>query len=372
MSVLIDVSPLMLRSAGVKAYIWYWIKALIDTAGADAVRTFPRVDFSGTLDHERSMAGTFETCAGLAALYAVNYLNLPLIDLGLGSARLFHATNQVRRAPRVKLLTSTLHDLTCWSMPAMHTPGNIRADSEFAERIWKRADALIAVSESTRRDAIQYLGLSPDRVVTIHSGVSQPFFDITDEAARETARKYSLDKPFVLVVGTIEPRKNTARLLDAWESLPDRYRRDFDLVVAGPAGWAAERSVARLREASNAVRWLGYVAEADLPGLTRAATVAAYPSLYEGFGFPVAQAMAAGTAVLTSNVSSLPEVGADGCEYVDPISTKSIAEGLTRLLDSDSLRRQLGAAGAATARQRYRWSICAERSLSLFRSLGAF
>ncbi len=371
MSLLIDVSPLMLRSAGVKAYIWYWTKALIEAAGKDAVRTFPRVDFSGTLNHESSMASPLETFAGLLTLFTTNYLGLPLINLGLGRSKLFHATNQVRRPPRVKYLTSTLHDLTCWSMPAMHTHDNIRADALFAERVWKQADAIIAVSESTRRDAIQYLGLPPERVVTIHSGVSEPYFEVTGETARETARKYSLDKPFVLVVGTIEPRKNTARLLDAWTSLPDRYRREFDLVLAGPAGWAAERTVARLRQSSKDVRWLGYVAEADLPGLTRAATLAAYPSLYEGFGFPVAQAMATGRAVLTSDVSSLPEVGADGCEYVDPICTNSIAAGLIRLLDSDSLRLQLGAAGAAIARQRYRWSICAGKSLGLFRDLGA-
>jgi alpha-1,3-rhamnosyl/mannosyltransferase len=368
---LIDVSPLLLRSAGVKAYIWYWTKALIEAAGKDAVRTFPRIDFSRSIDHEHSMASAFETFAGLATLYATNHLGLSLINLGLGRTKLFHATNQIRRVPRVRLLTSTLHDLTCWSMPSMHTKANIHADSQFAERVWKRADALIAVSENTRQDAINHLGISPDRIVTIHSGVSEVYFNVTDETACEAARKYSLDKPFVLVVGTIEPRKNTARLLDAWASLPARYRDDFDLVLAGPAGWATERTVARLRQAASGVRWLGYVAETDLPGLTRAATIAAYPSLYEGFGFPVAQAMATGRAVLTSNVSSLPEVGAEGCEYVDPISTDSIAAGLVRLLDSDSLRNQLGAAGATTARQRYRWSICAERSLSLFRDLGA-
>ncbi len=361
----------MLRSAGVKAYIWYWTKALIEAAGKDAIRTFPPVDFSRSINHEYSMASELQTFAGLATLYATNHLGLSLLNVGIGRARLFHATNQIRRVPRVKRLTSTMHDLTCWSMPSMHTRDNIQADSLFAECVWKRADALIAVSENTRQDAINHLGISPDRIVTIHSGVSEPYFNVTDEAARDAARKYSLDKPFILVVGTIEPRKNTARLLDAWAALPDRYRNDFDLVLAGPAGWATERTVARLRQGSQAVRWLGYVAEADLPGLTRAATIAAYPSLYEGFGFPVAQAMAAGRAVLTSNVSSLPEVGADGCEYIDPISTNSIAAGLVRLLDSESLRSQLGAAGAITARLRYRWSICAERSLSLFRDLGA-
>jgi alpha-1,3-rhamnosyl/mannosyltransferase len=371
MSLLVDVSPLMLRSAGVKAYVWHWTKALIDAAGSGTVRTFPRVDLGCALNHEHSMAGVFETYAGLATLYATNYLRLPILDMRLGGAKLFHATNQVRRPPHAPLLTSTLHDLTCWSMPAMHTEGNIRADHEFADRVWKRADALIAVSENTRRDAIEYLGLPPDRVVAIHSGVSDAYFDVTDEAAVAAAQKHCLTKPFVLVVGTIEPRKNTARLLAVWDSLHERYRNDFDLAFAGPAGWASHGTLARLRRPAGAVRWLGYVDEADLPGLTRAATVAAYPSLYEGFGFPVAQAMAAGTAVLTSDVSSLPEVGADGCEYVDPHSIASIASGLTRLLDSHSLRAQLGARGAATARARYRWNICAARSLELFRDLGA-
>jgi len=371
LSLLIDVSPLMLRSAGVKAYVWHWAKALVDLAGAETVRTFPQVDFLGKLDHERSMAGALDTYAGLATLYATNYLHLPVLNLQLRGVKLFHATNQVRRPPRVPLLTSTLHDLTCWSMPEMHTEGNIRADREFAERVWKRADALIAVSENTRRDAIDYLGLPPERVVAIHSGVGEAYFEVTEDQARAAAAKHSLDKPFVLVVGTIEPRKNTTRLLDVWDSLPGRYRADFDLVFAGPAGWASPDTLARLKRNTNSVRWLGYVDECDLPGLTRAATVAAYPSLYEGFGFPVAQAMAAGTAVLTSDVSSLSEVGADGCEYADPHSIPSIASGLTRLLDADSLRHQLGAAGAATARGRYRWSVCAERSIELFRLLGA-
>lgn len=371
MSLLVDVSPLMLRSAGVKAYVWHWAKALIDAAGPEAVRTFPRVDFTGTLNHERSMAAPLETFAGLATLYATNHMRLPVLRMRLGGARLFHATNQVRRPPRVKLLTSTLHDLTCWSMPEMHTEGNIRADAEFAERVWRRADALIAVSESTRRDALEYLGLLPERVVTIHSGVSEAYFDVTEADASAASLKHSLAKPFVLVVGTIEPRKNTARLLDAWAALPERVRREYELVFAGPSGWAAPETVERLKRGGGGVRWLGYVEESDLPGLTRAAAVAAYPSLYEGFGFPVAQAMAAGTAVLTSNVSSLPEVGADGCEYVDPRDVESIRAGLARLLESESLRSRLGAAGSATARGRYRWSICAESSLKLFRRLGA-
>ena len=144
----------------------------------------------------------------------------------------------------------------------------------------------------------------------IHSGVPEAFFD-PDAAAVERVRgRYGLQRPFVLFVGTIEPRKNLDVLMSAYEELPASTREAFELVIAGPSGWAAAETKARLRT----VRYLGYVPEPDLAPLTAGATVFAYPSLYEGFGFPVAQAMAAGVPVITSNISSLPEIaGWSGC-----------------------------------------------------------
>ena len=167
-------------------------------------------------------------------------------------------------------------------------------------------------------------------------------------------------EPYVLFVGTLEPRKNLDRLLEAWWQL--KYRDEFELVVAGPVGWAAPETLARVNEHA---RCLGYVPERDLPSLTYYATVFAYPSLYEGFGFPVAQAMACGVPVLTSNTSCLPEISGDGALHVDPKSPAEIRAGLERLLESETLRREVGANGKRLA-ERYRWERCAAESWRFF------
>jgi len=201
-------------------------------------------------------------------------------------------------------------------MPQFHTRANVEADKAFAREVLTKADGLIAVSEYTRQDAIQYLGIPPERIVAIHSGVAEAYFDAQSNGV---PRRYGLDKPYVLFVGTIEPRKNLDRLLDAWQQLPAELANAFDLVSSGPpVGSGGNR--ARLQAKREGVRHLGYVPEADLPALTAGAVMFAYPSLYEGFGFPVAQAMAAGVPVLTSNVSALPEVAGEGALLVDPSS----------------------------------------------------
>lgn len=366
MRITIDASPLLMRSAGVKSYLYYWIRALREHAGPDAISTFPRMAWTGPLNHEGGPGSTLKTQAWLGLLAASQRLGFPVVRAS--GIDLFHSSNQVRRPPRGCLLTTTLHDLTCWMMPEVHTRANIRADFEFARAVVCRADMVIAVSESTRRDAIRHLGIQPRKITTIHSGVPDEYFDVPEAEAARVSAAWRLSKPFVLCVGTIEPRKNIGRLLDAWTLLPRDLRDAYDLILAGPVGWSAAPLLERVAGTPGA-RHLGYVPEADLPGLTRAACVLAYPSLYEGFGFPVAQAMAAGTAVLTSNVSSLPEVTGGEAALVDPYSATGIATALRALLESPDHRRRL-AGGARAVAGRYRWRRCAEQSLKLFHRLG--
>src|SRR6185437_4367848 len=183
----------------------------------------------------------------------------------------------------------------------------------------------------TKNHAIQFLGLPAEKIAVIHSGVAPQFFDASAGDVRE---RYGLKRPFILSVGTIEPRKNIDGLIRAYRALPQDLRDEFELVLAGPMGWAA----AETAELVQSVRYLGYVPEGDLPPLTAAAAVFAYPSLYEGFGFPVAQAMAAGTPIITSNVSSLPEIGGDGVLAVDPRSENELREALSYLLLSVDFR----------------------------------
>ncbi len=363
MRVVIDATPLLIRSAGVKNYLYYWIEHLRRAAGTQTIQTFPKLKELGPLKHERSVAGLWRTWSGLAALLVSNGTAAPLVDWLSAGADIFHASNLTAYPPRHARLTATIHDMTTRTMPELHSEGNRAADRRFME-ICRRADRLIAVSQSTKDDAVRVGGLAAEKIVVIHSGVAEAFFTVPSQAIGEVRQRLGLHRPYVLFVGTIEPRKNIDTLLDAWISLVPSLREEFELVIAGSVGWAAPATVERLRT----VRYLGYIPEADLAPLTAAATVFVYPSLYEGFGFPVAQALAAGVPVVTSNVSSLPEVAGDAALLVDPRSTSELCAALSRLLLSEDLRSELSGRGRCRANE-FRWEACAAKSLEFFQSV---
>jgi len=367
MRVCIDALPLLVRSAGVKNYLYYWIAHLRRLAGEDAIRLFPPLGRLGALDHQRSLAGPLRTLAGLAGLAAANYTPLPLAAWMSAGAGVFHTTNLLRRPPRSARLTTTLHDVTAWLMPELHSRANLRADRAFA-RTLRAADGVIAVSANTRCDAVRVLGLDERKITVIHSGVADAFFQVADEGVEAARSACRLNRPYVLFLGTIEPRKNVGTLLDAWDALPAPFRQEFELVVAGPAGWSEAGLMARLGQPVPGVRYLGYVAEEHLPGLTAGAAVFVYPSLYEGFGFPVAQAMAAGAPVVTSRHSSLAEIAGDAAVLIDPRSPAELGAALTRLLLSPDSRRGFSEAGRVRA-QAFTWERCARQSLEFFRSV---
>ncbi len=367
MRVLIDATPLLLRSAGVKNYFYHWLTHLRRAAGEDTIGTFPAIGRLGPLNHDGSVLPAAATWSRLALLFFVNLPRNPALEWILPPADIFHATNQVRNPPRRMRLTATLHDLTCWIMPEVHQPTNVLADRIFAERVLQKAARILAVSGSSRDDAVRILGIRPDAIEVMYPGIPDSFFETPPARLATGTARQGVERPYVLFVGTIEPRKNVETLLDAWAQLPAGYRGEFDLVLAGSAGWQAGNTLRRLRSGLAGVHYLGYVPEADLPALTAGAAVFAYPSLYEGFGFPVAQAMACGVPVVTSNISSLPEVAGESALLVDPRSPAELAAALGRLLGSPSLRAALGAAGAARARAEFRWEKYAARSLEFFR-----
>ena len=183
MRITIDATSLLLRSAGVKNYTYHWLRYLRRQAGSgEEIRAYPLlgdVALSDVLrlDHEASALSFIQTAPRLATLFAVNALGPVALDLAIGRSDVFHASNQVHHAPRRARLTATVHDLTAFLMPELHTPGNVRADGIFAERILKRADGLIAVSENTRLDAIRVLHIAPERIATIYSGIADEYFD---------------------------------------------------------------------------------------------------------------------------------------------------------------------------------------------------
>ncbi len=357
MRITIDASSTLVRSAGVKTYTYHWIAHLRrQAAPGEEIAAYPFLGDLGALNHEARSLSLPAAALRLALMHAVNLLGPAALDAVTSGSDIFHASNLSHHAPRRARLTATMHDLTTFLMPELHTAGNIRADRTFSEQILRRAAGLIAVSENTRQDAIRVLGIPPERIATIYSGVAQEYFD-----APPSRRA----RPYALYVGAIEPRKNLETLLDAWRLLRADLREAFDLVIAGPMGWAHKATRERIR--AEAV-YLGYVPEADLPGLVAGAAVFVYPSLYEGFGFPVAQAMAAGAPVVTSNTSCLPEITGGAAALVDPRSAGEIAAALARLFESPTLRVELSQRGRQRA-QRYRWEACAAQSLEFFRKI---
>lgn len=201
----------------------------------------------------------------------------------------------------------------------------------------RRAAALLAISKATEEALVLRFPAAAGRVVVAPLGVTPALageLDPDDAAA--------LPPPgFVLAVGTLEPRKNLPRLVDAYGSLDEALRRRHQLVVVGALGWETGETLDALQSLGNRCRLLGHVSDAALAELYRRCAVFCYPSLGEGFGLPVLEAMASGAAVVTSSLSSLPEVGGEAVEYVDPHETVSIAAGLRRVLSDESHRADL-------------------------------
>lgn len=366
MRVTLDLTPALLRSAGVRNHLHYWASALQASRNQHQVSLFPYLSSIPPLVHNRGI----ETGVPNWRLFLVFAFNHPatheVAKRLIPRPDVFHGSPQLRRRPSTGRLTSHIHDLTCWLMPELHTDANVRAARETAENVWKYADGLIAVSNSARDDAVRLLGLDARRITVIYHGVPEQFFTVNAAELARVRNLWGLQRPYVLNVGTLEPRKNILNLLNAWAALPSDVRNEFELVVAGPPGWKAKGILDKLTNAGAGIRYLGYVPEADLPGLTAGAAANAYPSLYEGFGFPLAQAMACGVPSVTSNVSSMPEIAADSALLIDPRSEAELRGALLRLLTSAELRRELGEQGRQHAQTHYRWDEAARHSWEFF------
>ena len=248
------------------------------------------------------MVNPLTTHARLGLLFLLNRFSNDIAGWMDPEVDVFH-TCKLLNPPRRAKLTATVHDLTCWILPETHSPANVAAENRFAERIVKRADGLIAVSEATRDDAVRILKVPPEKIQVIHHGVAEPFFNVTKADAEAVRLRYGLRRPYVLFVGTIGPEEECGPSVGCLPGFTGGDTRGVRVGGVGSFRLGSGQHLGTPAADPPGVRYLGYVSEADLPGLFAGATLFVYPSLYEGFGFPVAQAMAAGVAVVTSGVS---------------------------------------------------------------------
>ncbi|MGH9086087.1 MAG: glycosyltransferase family 4 protein [Acidimicrobiales bacterium] len=278
-------------------------------------------------------------------------LGHPVVERATGPVDLVHATAHVAAASRAPLVAN-VYDLSFLHDPSQFTPRGVSVFTRFLERVRTDAAMVICPSEATRADC-RAAGIDDARLRVVPLGSDAAPAQETDVARVRAA--YDLHRPFVLFVGTVEPRKNLRRLLEAFERLGDV---DADLVLVGPEGWSEDLPATRARR-------LGFVPRADLDPLYAAATVVAYPSLREGFGLPVLDAMAQGAAVVTSATTSTAEVAGDAALLVDPYDVDDIAKSLQRLLDDPDLVAELGGA-ARTRAATFTWERTAEQVVAAY------
>ncbi len=264
----------------------------------------------------------------------------------------------------------TIHDLAFIRFPQTFRAYN-RIYLDFATRLSaRRAARVLAVSENTKREVVEILGVPPERVVVTHDAVREHFRP-PDPAALEAFRvAKGLPERFVLYVGTLEPRKNLTTLFEAYAEVARRH--DAPLLVGGGKGWLYDAVFRRLEELGlrERVRFVGYIEEEELPLWYAAATVFVFPSIYEGFGMPPLEAMACGTPVITSNSSSLPEVVGDAGLMVPPRDAAAFAAAIGRVLGDAELRQAMRERGLARARA-FDWRVTAERTLAAYEAAAA-
>jgi glycosyltransferase involved in cell wall biosynthesis len=261
----------------------------------------------------------------------------------------------------------TVHDIIAIDRPEWFTRRFAALHSWLVPRLMQRVRHVITVSEYTRQRLMERFGMRADRVTAIPNGVGEEYYPRTSADIAQMRYELSIpDGDYVLSVCSLEPRKNLTRLFAAWEKIAGQH--SATLVIAGAKGASSVFSDAGLDRIPSSVHFTGYVAEEMLPALYSGASCFAYPSLYEGFGLPVIEALACGVPVVTSNTTSLPEVTGLSALLVDPKNVDQIGDAILELLQSPAKSRELSESGIQRASQ-FTWAECARRTESLLISL---
>jgi anaerobic magnesium-protoporphyrin IX monomethyl ester cyclase len=267
----------------------------------------------------------------------------------------------------------TIHDMSLRLLPRYHPPRRVLLNRPLMDLAARRADAVITVSDSAKRDIVRLYDLDPERVHVVYEAAAPQFRPVSDPAELDRVRRrYGLDERVILYVGTIEPRKNLPKLIEAFARRRRAGELSHQLVCVGPYGWLSrgiDELVDRLG-VSNAVTFTGYVPFEDLPALYSLAEIFVYPSMYEGFGLPVIEAMACGVPVVTGRAAALAEVGGNAVEQVEQVEADALGDAIVGLAKDPERRRQLAAAGLARA-GRFSWTRAARQSLDIYRQVAA-
>ncbi len=373
MTIYIDVSAAVHQHAGIARYSESIARALLAYYGQERKfglfynrdqQAAPLAGLEGVPTRTvRAGYKPWRMAVWLGQLLGVHFNRL------LPDAELFHATEHLLMPLRSIPTVLTVHDLIYQLFPAYHKRLNYWYLNAAMPLFVQRADALIAISESSKRDLMRIYHVPEEKITVIHEAASPDFRSAPAKCMAEIRARYNLPERYLLAVGTIEPRKNLIRLVDALRLLR-RKDRSLSLVVVGHTGWLYQDFLQHLEklEDPQSVLLSGYVPDADLPAVISGAVAYVLASFYEGFGLPVLEAMACGTPVICSNTSSMPELGGDAARYFDPYDTQSMVAAIAAVLDDGHLRAEMTERGLVQA-ARFSWQRAAKETLAVYQRI---
>jgi glycosyltransferase involved in cell wall biosynthesis len=324
-----------------------------------------KIKFYPYSDYKKYLPGAYSEILGTATLQKEK------LDV-------LHSTSAFNRIPMGYggKMVATFHDMSMFNIPEYLSAVKRTRNKAIANMMAKKADKIIAVSQSIKDDVKKFLNIPEEKTAVIYSGLDQRFFEESDVDSAKVLGKYDITKKYIIFLGTLEPSKNIARLLEAFSKFKVNQKQknagkfEYQLVLAGKRGWLAQEYHQIIKDLglSKDVVFTGYVIGDELVPLFRGAEFFVMPSLYEGFGMTVLEAFATKTPAILSNVSSLPEIAGDAALFINPLDTNQLAESIAKFASDPVLRASYVEKGLVQAKK-FDWDKTARETLEVYKSL---
>jgi len=376
MKIGLDVDSLTIKSGGIGRYavnLINHIAKILLNEGQNEIFIFFHHSFDRDLIHKHSHLKFIDKYTNIKSNVLRKGIFLPFSMRRL-KMDLFHGLDHIGipflyEDKRCKYVV-TIHDLITRIYPSKFTKKHRLVQNTLLPHILRKADRIIAVSNSTKNDIIKFYPEYAHKIKVIYEGVEPQFFPRSNHEIEKTLDKYNVDFRYILFLGTVEPRKNIIRVVDAFIQLKQEGNIEQKLVITGRKGWLYKDIIEKTNKTpfSKDIIFTDFVDDEDLPSLYSGAEIFLYPSLYEGFGLPVLEAMSCGSPVITSNLSSLPEVAGDAAILVDPMNVEEIVQAMEKLLRDRELRKELKRKSLERAKF-FSWEMAAKETLHLYEDI---
>ena len=320
-------------------------------------------EFKKTLENYENVTFEFRFLPPTIFELLANRLRILSVEKLIGrEVDVFHSSDWTQ--PRVKSKNTkkvtTIHDMTVYLFPSSFDPKITTTQKVRLAKVKKDVDLVIADSQTTKEDVVKFLEIPEEKVRVVYLGVSDEFRPADDEKINTVLQKYKIKKPYILSVGTQEPRKNIQKLIDVYEKIKEQHP-DFSLVLVGKQGWGEGF------RSTEGVIWTGYVPKEDLVAVYSGSRVFVYPSLYEGFGLPILEAMACGVPIVTSNSSSMAEIAKDVAMLVDPRNETQLEKAIKMVMNLTLDDYQKMVRASLNCARKFTWTKTAKETLKIYR-----